>query len=765
MARPTVALAAWTRARPGLELALVALLFLGGFTLFFADALFGRVLGYGDGPGYFEPFFEHPWSLWTDGLFCGYPIAGDTQSGVFNPLALVLRAVGGSFDAFVVSGYALCGAGGWALGRTLTGSSLAGLASGAALPLSGFVMGQLDHVAAVHVAGWVALALAALEAFHRSGSARAWAGLALSVGGAVLAGSLQFTVWGGVLLVAVAVARAAPRRDRWRFLGAVALAAVLAALLAMVALSPAVELVGLSMRSRLEWENFVSNSYAPGLLPSFFFPGLFLGGAAPAGVPGVESSGYVGVVVLLLAVAGLATAPRADRLLWGSVVAVALTLSLGPSTPLARLVFHIPGLNLFRGPSRHFFELSLGVAALCAHGVAAALRRETSGRRLAVVGVAFALLLAAACGLLLWQTPAVLAVPLPAERLSPVSSAVAWPFVTGAAALALLASSRRRPVVASAALVALVAAELVWLHRHASSREAMPLEGTAPVRAEVAPLLAGATAGGHRSLVLRGYWDALVPANGALRLGASSASGYSPLEPRAYAELTGIDPNGVVFDPGPLVGEGNQLLDVLAVGVVVTGPSQHLAAPRFEPLLELPEGRVYRNARVRPRAWFVREVLAVERDEAVEALTKGALPGGRRFDAASMALVERAEARQYEGPGCEATMVARGEGWLEVDTSCGAAGFLVVSERGFPGWRATVDGAAAPLFRTDLLVSGLQVPAGRHAVRLVYRPSSVWGGGLATLAGLAVLAFVSARRPRWFPAGDGAGGGGGVRGG
>lgn len=735
------------RELPAGELVVASGGFLVFFVAFFADTMFGRVLGYGDGPGYSRPFFERARTLWTDSLFGGYPVVGDAQSGFFNPVSVVLGGLGFGFDAFVVAGYVLCAVGGFALGRVLTGSRLAGVAAGLAFSTSGFIVGQLDHVAMVHVAGWLAFALAALELLHRQGSWQAFVGLSVSVACVVLAGSFQLTAYGGAVLALVLVVRTLQRPDRLRFFSVAVLAMLGGGLLGAVALSPSLELVGMSVRSALTFENFVSNTYSPGLLPSFAFPRLFLGNEALAGLPDVEVGGFVGVVVLLVALVGAVAAPRREAWLWGAIVLGSLVLALGPSTPLPRLLFHVPLWNLFRGPSRHLFELSLGVAALTALGVAAVQRGQLSRRAVVLTAAGLIVFFAVALGLLWFSTPRAVTVPLP-QRLMPWADwRLGAPVLVGGLAVSLVWLGRHLPPFAAVLLVLAAGVELVAVHQAARWRRQTPADGTPPLSPDLAPHLAAATRRGERLLVLRGYWDPLVPANAALSEGVSSVSGYSPLEPRTFAEVTGIDANGQVYDPGRLVVDENVVLDLLSVGLVVIAPGHVLPPPRFEAVETLPVGALIRNTRVRPRAWFVSETVRLDGDEARAALTRSVLPDGRRFDPATVALVEKAEPGHWS-PDCEARQRGRGEGWLELETSCAGPGFLVVSERGFPGWRATVDGERVPIVRTDVLISGVEVPAGSRVVTLRYSPSSLWVGvALALLGALLVVgAAVRLRR-------------------
>ena len=60
--------------------------------------------------------------------------------------------------------------------------------------------------------------------------------------------------------------------------------------------------------------------------------------------------------------------------------------------------------------------------------------------------------------------------------------------------------------------------------------------------------------------------------------------------------------------------------------------------------------------------------------------------------------------------------------------------FLVVSERLYPGWRATVDGRPAEILPTNLVMRGVVVPAGATSIEMRFVPFLVSGYGLALLA-------------------------------
>ncbi|GEM_PF-6916744 len=89
-------------------------------------------------------------------------------------------------------------------------------------------------------------------------------------------------------------------------------------------------------------------------------------------------------------------------------------------------------------------------------------------------------------------------------------------------------------------------------------------------------------------------------------------------------------------------------------------------------------------------------------------------------------------------------------------THAGAARLLVLADTWAPGWTATVDSREVPIHRVNLWMRGVDVPAGEHDVRFVYRPSWVERGLLASALGalgVVVLWLFALRRPVVQPIG------------
>jgi uncharacterized membrane protein YfhO len=81
-----------------------------------------------------------------------------------------------------------------------------------------------------------------------------------------------------------------------------------------------------------------------------------------------------------------------------------------------------------------------------------------------------------------------------------------------------------------------------------------------------------------------------------------------------------------------------------------------------------------------------------------------------------------------------------------LDAALDQPGLVILADVYYPGWRLTIDGANAPVYRVNRMMRGAAVPAGRHRLVYTYEPGSFVVGGRITLAALAILTALAA----WF---------------
>ena len=84
---------------------------------------------------------------------------------------------------------------------------------------------------------------------------------------------------------------------------------------------------------------------------------------------------------------------------------------------------------------------------------------------------------------------------------------------------------------------------------------------------------------------------------------------------------------------------------------------------------------------------------------------------------------------------------------FHIDADMDSNGWMVISEPAWKGWRAYIDGRRVQMFFANEAFLGLHVPAGHHAVRLVYLPDGFVRGRAISLA---TLAFLIAALVTWI---------------
>jgi hypothetical protein len=155
---------------------------------------------------------------------------------------------------------------------------------------------------------------------------------------------------------------------------------------------------------------------------------------------------------------------------------------------------------------------------------------------------------------------------------------------------------------------------------------------------------------------------------------------------------------------------------------------------------------VYENTNALPRAFRVSRVEPTASEEA--ALTRlgdgfdfrtAALVAKEDVAAVTAALTSRAGALEGRDPG---TTSIRDEtpSSVTIATDGTTPALLVLADLAFPGWRAQLDGHAAPVLTVDGVLRGVVVPVGAHVVTFRYRPMSLLVGAL--MSALALVALV-----------------------
>jgi hypothetical protein len=188
---------------------------------------------------------------------------------------------------------------------------------------------------------------------------------------------------------------------------------------------------------------------------------------------------------------------------------------------------------------------------------------------------------------------------------------------------------------------------------------------------------------------------------------------------------------------------------LLNVEVVATTGS--FADAAYTPASDYGDFHYYNFLPAHPRAYLVQHVQAAA-DEA-DAAAQIAVPGFDHWNTALVVNPPALDDTQPLGPAEGATITGRTANTLALTVQADVPRLLVIANAAYPGWRAWIDGAPAPLLTTNVALQGLVVPAGGHTVTLRFQPVTLNVGGvislIAWLGGLVALflATRTARRP------------------
>lgn len=756
-------------ARAGRAARVAAVLLLAALP-FHAGLVGGELIAWRDLPDHFYPrchvigeaLARGELPRWDPLVFHGASWFGTRSPGVLYPghVLFAVLPLGVAMAAFMTLHVALAALGGRALLGRVVGSDAA-WAGGLAYGLGGFVVSQhwvLTYLISAALLPWAALGgLLAVE--------RPWRGAALvaaAVGLTLVAVEPQGALVAAGASLGLALG-AAPSGARWRAGLAVALGVGLAALLACTSLLPLLLELPRTNRTIEGWHDGRYGAPPLGLLLQLLAPGA-LGeySRAQAGYWGHGLwSGEVPWCGLYVGVLGVAAAAGAlgdratRRLAWPGVALCAAGVGLAVVDP-GRLV----GL---RFSAKWLVLTGLGLAWLVAAGWSrlgcwTATWVVRSYAAVAVLGA-----LAAAASPVLWGAALAADPSLHADDVRRAAGGAA--IRLGAAALAALALLRvsegdgapaRR---AQGLLLSLLALDLVSAGAQLVPATEAPLltppplaslvhaTSTRPVgppptlfttldtfrRFEVDPLREDP----HERMIL-GIREVLRPNVGQLH-GIRSIAAFESTTPRALQRFF-----HAALRAGLPATQALALLD--AEVFVAPSSSPYPRLPDVLPLGGALNGRraILKNLACPPWAYVAGEARAAASEEAAVA---AAIASERVITRSAVLGPEGADLAGEASPVVSATVgeVEFAAERVALTVTSDAPGWLVVRESFSSDWKATLDGAPAPMARADALFRALRVPAGRSRVVMVYdpwwwTPSLLLSAlGLAGLAGLVVL--------------------------
>ena len=522
----------------------------------------------------------------------------------------------------------------------------------------------------------------------------------------------------------------------------------------------------------LEREEAMSWSMPPEETVAFVVPGFFglsrqEGGENPKNIASyywgrmhfTQTASYMGLLPWLLLPLPLIF--RRDRYTWLALAAVVvgIVFSMGKYTPFYNLLFdYFPGINRFRVPKMMMFIPVLGLGVLAARGIDTLLQPELRRTKafkgyllgLILLPVSLLVLLAAEkIGREYWLEKFIemLAQPTRYEASSEQLVLQRWGNLvteTGIAAglSALFAAAYLcyyRSLLSAKLLVYVLFALFLLDVGRINSKFLFLVDEPQQSKGVKTPEIAFLSdkPKEYRVLPMNGQ-DPMQFATAGIPVMYTS----NPVQQRRWQEL---------LDNFNL---GSALPDVLNVRYIIYPKVQYeqekaVLAGKFEPVFTSPDGAsvILENRTVLPKAWLA--PVAVRINSPQEAL--GALQNPA-FNPRLMALVESEPPIPMLGlngqvPGNPGTaQVVRYEGErIQIEAEVAMNSMLVLGEKYYKGWRATVDGKETEIYPVNHVLRGIYLTPGNHKIKFVFDPTPFKVGKYLTLASFALFAGMLVR--------------------
>lgn len=185
----------------------------------------------------------------------------------------------------------------------------------------------------------------------------------------------------------------------------------------------------------------------------------------------------------------------------------------------------------------------------------------------------------------------------------------------------------------------------------------------------------------------------------------------------------------------------NRFFSLLNLKYVITNPGAPPPAPFFT-LVFWQDACVYRNENAFPRAFIVhRAEIIPNLETAIKRLKE------ESFDLRRRIILEKSVENPLMLTGYQAPVVDKSTAEIVtyiptrvvIKAHMEHAGFLVLSDPYFPGWKVFVDGQEKEIYLTNTLIRSVFIDPGVHTVEFVYQPISYKLGAWLTLLGCSLI--------------------------
>lgn len=518
----------------------------------------------------------------------------------------------------------------------------------------------------------------------------------------------------------------------------------------------------------LDREEAMMWSLPPEEIVSFVIPGFFgfsrqEAGTNPTNIPSyywgrmvfTQTLSYMGLLPWLLVPLPLIF--RRDKYTWLAVLGLGagLLFSMGKFTPFYNLLYdYFPGVNRFRVPKMMMFIPVIALGVLAARGIDLLMDLDIRSRRsfqrylAAVIAVPVMLLLS--LGVL--QVGKMTWIQMFVESLTQPTR-----YEQGAQLVAQRWNNLMLETAVTAVLATLCAGAIVFWGRMKTLSVLLPCV-----------LIV---------LYIGDVWRVndkflfLVDAPEKARVSATPIMSYLSSGSNQYRTLPmdGSDPMHYVSNKIPVMYTSNAVQqrrwqefldnfslnsvmpDILNVKYLVFSKAQYAKdqsqlSSKFVPVFQSPDGAqlVLENRAVMPKAWLVPSVLKVENQPEILQMLQSAI-----FNPLQTALVESPPPIRLDQPFAGPPGTARVERYegeqIVVTATTKTNALLVLGDKFYKGWQATVDGAATAIYPVNYILRGVYLTPGTHKIEFTFDPMPFKIGKWLTLLSFVIFAVMLGR--------------------
>ncbi|HLH30515.1 MAG TPA: YfhO family protein, partial [Terriglobia bacterium] len=457
-----------------------------------------------------------------------------------------------------------------------------------------------------------------------------------------------------------------------------------------------------------------------------------------AGIWIPEGAAYIGMITLIAAPVGLLH--RSKRHVWflGGLTLLSLAIAYGID-PIYSVAAHVPILAGLKN-SRMLLLAGFGIAALAGLGISTLEDELPSIPRHRFAALALILISFAVAFLLVYELRLATVTRVELLRRPSFSRAL---LLVGVIPLLLRLYGKLSRSAFTTAVCAILAFDLLTFSYgymgFANRDEIFP-------RAGVFGFLEK-NADPAQSRVVQ--IDGPFPPNANMVYGAASADGYE-VRLAALHRAFSFDymenrMDGFFYTAGRLLRFNDRRLDLMNVRYLVlpaTSPefNRLLSTARFKLAYNNGYVAAFENKTVLPRAFLVAatgvKVLA-EVDDQLAVLRADDFDPQRTFTVSDLPQVLKQQPAPQPESGAPLTRnvdtLSSGINGMTLRCTSPERSVLILSQTYYPGWVAEIDGQRTEVFRADITLTGISVPAGVHIVRVAFRPPSFTLGTILTI--------------------------------